>query len=385
MLAPAAGYFFCTALNARKRIVDWRAHEALNARVAAMLRAGGGCDQRPGVGGWDPLYGLSYPFRASLFRAVAAEIAAAKEAEAVRVAAALPPSPRAAWHAVPPAGAPPFRLRVGFVSADLRQHVMAFLTRGLFEHIAGDAPTRGGRRRRRRALDVWAFSLNADDGSEWRRSIEESVADAARDERGGGGDDDGDGGGGGGEGGRFVDLSAHLEADAAAARLRAAGCTRSSTSTASRRTSGRSSSRCGRRPSRCTPSASQGRWARASCRTCCSTAPPRRARRARADRAPRADAALLPGERPPQLRGRGARGGGDGGGGGDRGGGGAARRGDAGQLQPAVRADADGAARVVRRARRVAARVALAARAARRRGGARVARGGGVRAAARAS
>ena len=199
-LAPAAGYFFCTALNARKRIVDWRAHEALNARVAAMLRAGGGCDQRPGVGGWDPLYGLSYPFRASLFRAVAAEIAEAKEAEAVRVAAALPPSPRAAWHAVPPAGAPPFRLRVGFVSADLRQHVMAFLTRGLFEHIAGDAPTRGGRRRRRRALDVWAFSLNADDGSEWRRSIEESVADAARDEGGGGGD--GGGGGGGGEGGR---------------------------------------------------------------------------------------------------------------------------------------------------------------------------------------
>ena len=221
-LAPAAGYFFCTALNARKRIVDWRAHEALNARVAAMLRAAGGCDQRPGVGGWDPLYGLSYPFRASLFRAVAAEIAEAKEAEAVRVAAALPPSPRAAWHAVPPAGAPPFRLRVGFVSADLRQHVMAFLTRGLFEHIAGDAPTRGGRRRRRRALDVWAFSLNADDGSEWRRSIEESVADAARDEGGGGGDDDG-GGGGGGEGGRFVDLSANLEADAAAARLRAAG------------------------------------------------------------------------------------------------------------------------------------------------------------------
>ena len=93
---------FCTALNARKRIVDWRAHEALNARVAAMLRAGGGCDQRPGVGGWDPLYGLSYPFRASLFRAVAAEIAEAKEAEAVRVAAALPPSPRAAWHAVRP-------------------------------------------------------------------------------------------------------------------------------------------------------------------------------------------------------------------------------------------------------------------------------------------
>ena len=244
-----------------------------------MLRAGGGCDQRPGVGGWDPLYGLSYPFRASLFRAVAAEIAEAKEAEAVRVAAALPPSPRAAWHAVPPAGAPPFRLRVGFVSADLRQHVMAFLTRGLFEHIAGDAPTRGGRRRRRRALDVWAFSLNADDGSEWRRSIEASVADAARDEGGGGGDDDD--GGGGGEGGRFVDLSAHLEADAAAARLRAAALHALVDLNGSRRTSGRSSSRCARRPSRCTPSASQGRWARASCRTCCSTAPPRR-------RAPRA-------------------------------------------------------------------------------------------------
>ena len=329
-LAPAAGYFFCTALNARKRIVDWRAHEALNARVAAMLRAGGGCDQRPGVGGWDPLYGLSYPFRASLFRAVAAEIAAAKEAEAVRVAAALPPSPRAAWHAVPPAGAPPFRLRVGFVSADLRQHVMAFLTRGLFEHIAGDAPTRGGRRRRRRALDVWAFSLNGDDGSEWRRSIEESVADAARDEGGGGGDDDG--GGGGGEGGRFVDLSANLEADAAAARLRAAGL--HALVDLNGFTTHERSELLALRPAPVAmhavgfPGTMGARFVpymlldRAA-------APPRAAR---ADRAPRADAALLPGERPPQLRGRGARGGGGGGGGGDRGGGGAARRGDAGRF-----------------------------------------------------
>ena len=48
---------------------------------AIAVSAGGGCDQRPGVGGWDPLFGLSYPFRASLFRAVAAEIAEAKLAE----------------------------------------------------------------------------------------------------------------------------------------------------------------------------------------------------------------------------------------------------------------------------------------------------------------
>ena len=162
---------------------------------------------------------------------------------------------------------------------------------------------------------MWAFSLNADDGSEWRRSIEESVADAARGRRGGGDDDSG--GGGGGEGGRFVDLSASLEADAAAAPAAAPAGLHALVGLNG--FDARAVRLLALRPAPVAMHAVgfPGTMGARFVPYMLLDAPRAAARRGRADRAPRADAALLPGERPPQLRGRGARGGG-GGGGGDR-------------------------------------------------------------------
>ena len=127
-IAPAADDVLCYALNGQKRVGAWAGWELRLRDAAAALRA------RRCPRGWDPLYGLAWPLRGALLRDLAAQIAADKASRA-RAAAGVAAAAARHW---PRAAGRRRALRVGYVSADLRRHVMQFLTRGLFEiHAAG--------------------------------------------------------------------------------------------------------------------------------------------------------------------------------------------------------------------------------------------------------
>ena len=55
-------------------------------------------------------------------------------------------------------------MRIGYISADYRNHVTMHLLRGIFD-------------RHRPNIDVFCYVLNRDDGSEFRRVIRERVGD----------------------------------------------------------------------------------------------------------------------------------------------------------------------------------------------------------------
>ena len=104
----------CQLLLARKRIADWRSAEALLGLAVDALRSGG-CDRS-----WDKLYGLALPLDPPLLRMVAERYAQRKEQIAQAIGA-----PRRRW---PIPVASRCGMRVGYMSADIRWHVMAFLT-----------------------------------------------------------------------------------------------------------------------------------------------------------------------------------------------------------------------------------------------------------------
>ena len=241
-LAPGADDVLCYAFNGRKRVSAWagwelRLRDALHAALHARR-----CPR-----GWDPLYGLAWPLRAQPLLELSTRFAATKARKAAAVADAADAARRWPPAALGLTSAPRRKrggakgakgakgskgskespqLRVGFVSADYRRHVMAFLTRGLFEHHPAGFTRRargggGGGGTRVRHFDAFAFALNPQDGSDERRHVEQSVDSAAAAAHGGdgaggngagvGSGEAGVGGGGAGGGGdderRFVNLA----------------------------------------------------------------------------------------------------------------------------------------------------------------------------------
>lgn len=123
---------------------DWPAALALERRLLAALRAG--------AGGVAPFLLLGAP-HATAADQLAAATAWAKEktAQAPRI---RPP---------PPAPRLDGRIRVGYLSSDLREHAIAYLLAGVL--AAHD----------RARFDVRAYSIGPDDGGPTRRRIKESV------------------------------------------------------------------------------------------------------------------------------------------------------------------------------------------------------------------
>ena len=88
----------------------------------------------------------AWPLRAAALLELAVQFSATKEAKAIAATTSADAARR--WpRPVTPGGkgkarrekGKEFKLRVGYLSADYRHHVMAFLTRGLFEQHAGAA------------------------------------------------------------------------------------------------------------------------------------------------------------------------------------------------------------------------------------------------------
>ena len=189
---PSSADLKCHLLVSRMRVSDWRDASWL-VRDARRELGSGGCERA-----WDPLYGLAAPLpgtRGPLLLTLARRVASQKERAATEAriqlsAAPSPPRKRAlersrgagallgaapslpGWPTRPTAlsgGAASHiggahRLRVGYLSADYRKHVMAFLTRGLVERSATSSH-----------LEVFALSLARDDGAGWQRDFRRAV------------------------------------------------------------------------------------------------------------------------------------------------------------------------------------------------------------------
>lgn len=123
---------------------DWPAALALERRLLAALRAG--------AGGVSPFLLLGAP------HATAADQLAAATAWAKEKAAQAPRLRRP-----PPAARLDGRIRVGYLSSDLREHAIAYLLAGVL--AAHD----------RSRFDIRAYSIGPDDGGPTRRRIKESV------------------------------------------------------------------------------------------------------------------------------------------------------------------------------------------------------------------
>ena len=194
---PGSAEAACYLVRARGRVAHWRGFDGLMQAASAGLRRGE-CKKS-----WDPLYGLALPLRTPLLRELAIAFAERKRG---LVPLPLPPEMERA----------PVRelsrarggmLRVGYLSADYRRHVMGFLTLGMLEEHA--APSAG----RPRDFDVYALALSPEDGSGWRSRFVDAVNGGAR----------GKGGKGGGNGDRFIDLSGDLDPLTAARKIRRLG------------------------------------------------------------------------------------------------------------------------------------------------------------------
>lgn len=155
---PASADRACQLLLARRRVGDWRGAEALLHKAVEALSAGG-CAKT-----WNVLFGLALPMRTPLLRAVAEGYASRKE----QAAASSAPT-GLGWT---PTGLGTGPLRVGYVSADFRWHVMSFLTRGLVEEQAASDD-----------VDAFAFAICPDDGSHWRRAFVDTLDSPAATDR----------------------------------------------------------------------------------------------------------------------------------------------------------------------------------------------------------
>lgn len=152
---PASSDAICHLVLARMRIGLWQDSDEHLDRALSNLNAGE-CTQS-----WDPLYGLAMPrLRPLLLKSLANQFAARK-------ARLYEP----ARHALGPITWSPYTLRgvgrplrVGYLSADFRWHVMAFLTLGLVKEAA---QTEG--------FDVYALSLARKDGSEWQARFRSAI------------------------------------------------------------------------------------------------------------------------------------------------------------------------------------------------------------------
>ena len=167
---PSAADSSCSLLLARMRIAHWKDADALgrDTRRHLLMR---GCQRT-----WDPLYGLAVPeMSPALLMTLSARIAQRKLALATTARAALaaaPWPPLASTVRLGSDGGRGSLLRVGYLSADYRWHVMGFLTIGLLsEHANGFGRTQ---------FDVHALSLAADDGTGWQPRFRRAVDGSSR-------------------------------------------------------------------------------------------------------------------------------------------------------------------------------------------------------------
>ena len=162
--APALPDNACSLMLARMRIGYWRGSIRLGRESLGHLLSGG-CERT-----WDPLYGLAVPsVRAHNLLALSRRIAHRKQTLADSLLAKGGEDRIRKKERVRPLMSHE-RLRIGYLSADFRWHVMAFLTLGLLkEH------SQGGRSLQ---FDVHALSLSPDDGSGWQQRFRAAVGGA---------------------------------------------------------------------------------------------------------------------------------------------------------------------------------------------------------------
>ena len=189
----------CYLTIARMRIADWRSSEVLLHEARNALERGRCAES------WDPIYGLAAPLQPTLLLHLAHLSAKRRIAKAQAILHSSGTTndgkdhvrTGAASDSRPIGGGP---LRVGFMSADFRWHVMAFLTLGFVRECARGYTKHGGPGiaakeailrqelvspvdvstatsavRRLKDLEVYAISLSPDDGTAWRARFVEAV------------------------------------------------------------------------------------------------------------------------------------------------------------------------------------------------------------------
>ncbi len=137
-------------VHARRYLCEWDGIDACEQRLIATL----------GAPGSDPRWSPHIALNCSL--TPAQELAVAQRWSRAVLPAPAPPRP------APPRGS---RLRVGYLSSDLREHPTGRLMAGLFEECD------------RNRFEIFAYSYGPDDGSELRRRIRAAFGTAWRDVR----------------------------------------------------------------------------------------------------------------------------------------------------------------------------------------------------------
>lgn len=132
---------------------DWRGRDADVARLQAMLACWAEHPEDAAFAAVNPFVAYEYPLSRQLRNGVTQAYC-----ERILKAAGAPLEPRR-----PPAHAASRRLRIGYVSADFHSHPTMHLMRSFF--ALHD----------RNRFEVFAYSIGADDGSEYRREAAASV------------------------------------------------------------------------------------------------------------------------------------------------------------------------------------------------------------------
>ena len=155
-LAPQSHEPLCHVAFSHKRLSIWKGWEVLLRDAHHVWRAGNGGQA------WDPLYGLALPLRAPLVRQLAADRASRVILDTMNQ---IQPPARPMWPRSN-AAANLDRLRVGYLSADFGATAVGSTIRGFFGRHA---------RQPDEDFDVFAFSLRADDTSDFHRSVLHAV------------------------------------------------------------------------------------------------------------------------------------------------------------------------------------------------------------------
>ena len=155
-LAPQSHESLCHVAFSHKRLSIWKGWDVLLRDAHHVWRAGNGGQA------WDPLYGLALPLRAPLVRQLAADRASRVVRDTMNQ---IQPPARPTWRRSN-AAADLDRLRVGYLSADFGATAVGSTIRGFFGRHA---------RQPDEDFDVFAFSLQADDTSDFHRSVLHAV------------------------------------------------------------------------------------------------------------------------------------------------------------------------------------------------------------------
>ena len=155
-LAPQSLESLCHVAFSHKRLSIWKGWDVLLRDAHHVWRAGNGGQA------WDPLYGLALPLRAPLVRQLAADRASRVVLDTTNQ---IQRSARPTWRRSS-ATANLDQLRVGYLSADFGATAVGSTIRGFFGRHA---------RQPDEDFDVFAFSLRADDTSDFHRSVLHAV------------------------------------------------------------------------------------------------------------------------------------------------------------------------------------------------------------------